>query len=146
MKWLRTKVWKLKEGEIAPWPLKWIYYLLFPGFWVYEKQHNLRYDPLRDVYTIRGKEFSGAFFELMKDKSKQGLIVLFKEIGEVTTIETCGEQLLVDIREMDQLLRDLDKFFYDYHCNSDDNYIIQTKNRLANFQNKYMYNDTRGIR
>jgi len=58
LKWLR-KVFKVKEGDKSPKYIAWVYYILFPLEWFYQRQSGIKYDSVTDVYTIRGMIFSG---------------------------------------------------------------------------------------
>lgn len=74
LRWLREKVFRVQEGCIAPKPLKFIYYLLFPLNWFYEKQSWIKYDPLTDIYTIEGMKFTRQVFKTLKDDAnKEGI-------------------------------------------------------------------------
>lgn len=88
LRWLRKNVFHVKEGEISPKGLYFIYYILFPLNWFYEKQSWVKYEPLTDVYTIRGMKFTGAVFETLKDEANKGFKFELVDTGEYVTIRS----------------------------------------------------------
>ena len=82
------KICKVKEGEISPKWLYFIYYILFPLNWFYEKQSQMKYDPLTDVYTIQGMKFTSQVFETLKDEANKGFKFELVDTGEYVTIRS----------------------------------------------------------
>lgn len=97
LKWLRSDIFKVAVGTIAPKPLQIIYNILFPVLSTYNKQNDLRYDAGRNVYFVNGVEFSGEFFGIMKNAAKDGAkfqlsfdegVVTLRELGKVFEVKT----------------------------------------------------------
>lgn len=82
------KTFRIKEGEISPKWLYFIYYILFPLNWYYEKQSRIKYDPLTDVYTIEGMKFTANVFHVLKDESNKGFKFELVDTGEYVTIRS----------------------------------------------------------
>jgi hypothetical protein len=72
LSWLAHTVFKTKEGEVAPKLVQYIHRILFPLNWFYQRQSGIKYDPLRNIYTIRGMKFSGQIFEFLRHASNKG--------------------------------------------------------------------------
>ena len=67
--WIRDNVTKTPPENMAP---KWvgvIYYILFPLNWLYERQSNIKYDPLSGHFYIAGIKLSR--YDIMKLKQDQ---------------------------------------------------------------------------
>lgn len=108
------RICKVRECEIAPKPIMFIYHVLFPLNWLYERQSNIKYDPLTNVYTINGMKFSANVFTMLRDRSKEGCefqltqtdgeICMIKEIrSNATTIR--GESIIETLRKRNILLQ-----------------------------------------
>lgn len=92
LRWLREKVFKSREGEAPPKLLLFIYRILFPLHFFYQKQSHIRYDPLRDVYYIRGMKITGIVFEWLRDAANKGeAFRLVETDGQEITIERIYE-------------------------------------------------------
>lgn len=76
---------KVKEGQIAPKWMYFVYYILFPLNWLYEKQAYIKYDILTDVYTIRGMKFTGEVFYHLKQS--RGMRFEIVDTGEYVTLK-----------------------------------------------------------
>jgi len=87
LRWLR-KISNTPEGCVAPQWIKFIYYILFPLNWFYEKQSNIKYDILSDIYTINGMKFTGEVFYHLRSEASKGMKFRLIDTGEYVTIET----------------------------------------------------------
>jgi len=86
--WLRYKIARCKEGEISPKWIRFIYWVLFPLNWFYERQSGIKYDHLNDIYFIRGMKFSGIIFEMLRHQANEGKVFRLKEAdGKTATVE-----------------------------------------------------------
>lgn len=93
LRWLNCRIFKTKEGEIAPKFVQFVYRVLFPLNWFYQKQSGMRYDPLTDVYFIRGMRFTSQVFDTLRDMAKVGhKFELVETDGEVCTIRSLSEK------------------------------------------------------
>lgn len=61
MDWLIKRA-KVSSGEVLPKWLRFIKHVLFPFEFLYAKNLYIKYDPLRDMFTIYGIKYSGALF------------------------------------------------------------------------------------
>lgn len=89
-KFLR-KLAKVKEAEIPPGWLKVIGIGLFPVEYYYRNHGIVRYDPVRNIITIGGKEFTPEVFQAFKDLSNEGKLVRLKDLKGTVTIEFIQE-------------------------------------------------------
>ena len=73
------------EGCVVPRWIQFIYHILFPLNWFYERQSGIHYDVVRDIYTIQGMKFSGDVFRHFKqsvgmkfeiEQSSNGTVIL----------------------------------------------------------------------
>lgn len=71
----------LPECSVAPKWIQFIYYVLFPLNWFYNRQSGIKYDAERDIYTIRGIKFSGDVFIHFKNATGRSY--------EITNINDC---------------------------------------------------------
>jgi hypothetical protein len=65
LSFLCRKIAKNPPGTIRPRWVQFIYYILFPIKSMYERQANVKYDMLRDSYTINGIEITRHFLKVL---------------------------------------------------------------------------------
>ena len=74
----------ISEGGMSPKPIMILYHILFPLNWFYQKQSNIHYSPMSNIYTIQGQKFSGDIFDFFSRCAERGeCFQMIKENGEV---------------------------------------------------------------
>lgn len=79
LKFCKDKIAKVPDGQIAPKWIRIVFQILFPLHGFYARQSQLQYEPLRDVYTVRGVEITTYFLEqfLLYSPVSEKFIVLY---------------------------------------------------------------------
>jgi hypothetical protein len=90
---LIRRLLNIKACCVPPKWYKFIYYVLFPLNWFYEKQTGIYYDPMRDIYWINDVKYSGDIFRFFNDPSNKGKLFRFNKIsGGLVEIEEIYEK------------------------------------------------------
>lgn len=76
-----------KEGTVAPKWIKVVYWILFPLNGFYQRQSGMKYNPLTNMYTIMGQEYSGEIFHFLTRAASQGMRFRLKQHGTGKGIE-----------------------------------------------------------
>ena len=84
------------EGTISPRWIVFIYYLLFPFNWLYERNANIKYDAVYDIYTIQGMKFSGEIFRHFRQSIGEKFEIVDTDDGTVTLRRIQGYEFFVD--------------------------------------------------
>lgn len=70
LSWLSYKVAKTEIDAVPPKWIRFLHFILFPFHNLYERQSQVHYSLLKDVYTIRGVKISGAFIEDLRRNNR----------------------------------------------------------------------------
>ncbi len=70
--WLNHKVFKIEEGAMMPKFSLFVYRVLFPLNWLYDKQTHLKFDYRRNLYIIDGRLISKDFLDFMCNPKNGG--------------------------------------------------------------------------
>lgn len=81
------------EGACAPGWVTFIYYVLFPLNWAYEKQSGIKYEAPYDTYIIHGIRITGVVFEQFKGEVGSRFEVVKSQDGLVTIRRAAEIQL-----------------------------------------------------
>lgn len=72
IRFLRHKIAKCKEWEVMPHWVRIIFNILFPFHWLYENQSQVYFDPVMNVYKIRGIKLSADVLDFYKNPENVG--------------------------------------------------------------------------
>ena len=75
LQWINRWLFKTKEGVKPSKTAMFLYHVLFPFNFFYEKQSGIKYDVYSDVYTIRGVEITGGVFDALKTGKNEVLFI-----------------------------------------------------------------------
>lgn len=84
------------EGAVRPRWIVFIYYILFPLNWCYERNANIKYDALHDIYTIQGMKFSGEVFRHFRQSIGEKFEIVDTDDGTVTLRRITGYEFFID--------------------------------------------------